>query len=234
MTIIDFEFTGLDNTFIQDNEIIQVKFLDTKSGITLVKNFASKKPSTAGAFLCHRLPKFDGDLFSREQFESALSEFNAKAGLSKNDFMGFGISQDKQMLSKYLIEIDILDLQEQLMLTDEYELLMATEGRSLEVCYYLVTGALPKLEDHSGISEIYLMDIIFHKTKDIKKNCILTVMPFGHCAGMPLIDYVDEYRRAADGYRFNNDDILALSLNYVINAIENYDLHDDGAYLDND
>jgi hypothetical protein len=43
MKFIDFEFTGLDNNYIKDNEIIQVKIYDTNKGVKKIINFRSNK-----------------------------------------------------------------------------------------------------------------------------------------------------------------------------------------------
>jgi hypothetical protein len=41
-------------------------------------------------------------------------------------------------------------------------------------------------------------------------------MPWGDYAGVPIRKYVEEERRRADGYRFNNSDLLAVSMDYWI------------------
>lgn len=41
--LIDLEFTGLDNSIIDDNEIIQVKILNFNNKKSIIKNFNSKK-----------------------------------------------------------------------------------------------------------------------------------------------------------------------------------------------
>ena len=52
-------------------------------------------------------------------------------------------------------------------------------------------------------------------------------MPWGDYAGVPICEYVKEERRRADGYRFNNNDLLATSMDYWIEYNEYDDLNDD-------
>ena len=51
---------------------------------------------------------------------------------------------------------------------------------------------------------------------------------------MPLDLYVDDNRRRADGYRYNNNDILAISLDYYINQAETCFFDDEFADDDDD
>ena len=49
--IIDFEYTGLDNQYIIDNEIIQLKIHHVETNKNYVFNYSAKKPMTAGAYI---------------------------------------------------------------------------------------------------------------------------------------------------------------------------------------
>jgi len=61
-------------------------------------------------------------------------------------------------------------------------------------------------------------------------------MPHGHCAGMPISQYTSNYRRSADGYRYNNSDLLAKSLTARIPAYVSQDDDEDEEelYCDDD
>lgn len=217
--LIDFEFTGLDNTFITDNQIIQMKALNVSNGKHMCQNYKTTKPLSAHVQLSHskRQHRF-GNLFSTQQFTHALKLIEVEPGTDY--FFGYGVQKDREMLAKYDIRIQINDIREMLQLS-RHEYRMATEGSGLEEAYFIAFGSRPPLNNHNGIPEILVMRQLYKYATRIKKNQHLTLMPFGHCAGMPLSQYVMEYRRAADGYRFNNNDILSRSLS---NEIENYEL----------
>lgn len=221
--ILDFEFTGLDNSFIKDNEIIQAKAMNVATGEIYFANYFSDKAIGAHAYLTHQTERYTSkdstatQKFSKQAFELMIS----KLSLSDSDirFHGFSVSQDLLMLKKYGIDVDINDIQQALQLSD-FEYRIATEGRSLECVYYIVTGKIPKLKNHYGIDELHVIKELYDVAASITPNTLLFIMPHGHCAGMPIVDYVAEYRRAADGYRFNNYDILAKSLNEAISNQE--------------
>lgn len=218
--LIDLEFTGLDNTFTTDNEIVQVKMMNTDTGSKIIQDFNTKKPASVYEIVGRGSIPQRGPFpfFSLEQFDRMLTEI----GASRTDmFYGYSVSQDMLMLGKYDINLNISDLQETLRLCPDYELQMATGCNKMELACYLVTGKIPPTNTHYDIKEIYLIAEIYEKCKSLKQNDFYTVMPFGHCAGMPIEDYVENFRRAADGYRFNNSDRLSLSLSNAIDAIEN-------------
>lgn len=214
--IIDFEFTGLDNSFITDNEIVQFKAMNTETGQTISVNFSSDKNINAYGYLIHKTHKYEGVKFSKTQFIATLSRIDADI---TDTFYGFGTTQDKLMLKKYDIDIEIKDMREIFQLS-EYDSKMAIEGSGLEVVYYIVTGKIPDSTSHNGVDELHLMKEIYDEIGNIKPKQYFEVMPHGHCAGMPLEDYVERYRRAADGYRFNNNDLLSRSLSNEIEKSE--------------
>ena len=85
----------------------------------------------------------------------------------------------------------------------------------METCYYLLTGkeispSHGDLEELFPLIEIY--KIIYNE--EIKFHNRLKYFPWGDQGGMPLAKYCEEYRRKADGYRYNNNDILAKALDY--------------------
>ena len=107
---------------------------------------------------------------------------------------------------------------------------MAIEGSSIECCYYYITGQRPEFI-HGSLEELLAVKEIFDFVSQYELNEFYTVYPFGPNAGMPLDEYVVVYRRNADGYRFNNSDKLAESLEHYIFRYEYYDLDYD---LDDD
>lgn len=220
--IIDFEFTGLDNTFIRNNEIIQMKLLNTSSGQTTCVDFWSKKNITAHPFLSHKKKKMVSKfLFHRDRFWNIISKAAGTTSLDKILFHGFGTTADMAMLKKYDIDIHINDIRSGLQLT-KFEKRMATEGSGLEATYCICTGKSPELHHHDGEDELKVIHRLYLINKKQRHKKFLTVMPHGHCAGMPISRYTDEHRRQADGYRFNNSDLLSKSLSHEIEQYENF------------
>jgi len=144
----------------------------------------------------------------------------AQIGLSlDSEFWGFGVEQDVKMLAKYGINITINDIRTHFQCT-EFAYRMATEGSGLEPTYLIVTGEYPPVISHSDFSEMILIETLFHKIKDYDADTYMSVVPFGHCSGMRISDYVQEYRRQSDGYRYNNSDAFAYALDAAIEELE--------------
>jgi len=97
---------------------------------------------------------------------------------------------------------------------------MATEGSGLEETYFIVTGEYPPTATHADFSEMFLIERLFEKMKEYEADEYMSIVPFGHCSGMPITDYVQIYRRQADGYRYNNSDEFSLSLTNAIDELE--------------
>jgi len=215
--IIDVEFTGLDNSFISDNEIIQVKILNVSNQKSVIRNFNSKKPLSAHTQLEHKVVRYEGcPVFDLDQLVSMLTEI----GISIDaDFFGFGVEQDKKMLAKYGWHVAIEDIRTHFQKT-EFAYRMATEGSGLEETYFIVTGEYPPNASHSDFSEMVLIETLFRKMKETESESYMSVVPFGHCSGMKISEYVQNYRRAADGYRYNNSDDFSLSLSAAIEELE--------------
>lgn len=234
--LIDIEFTGLDNTYIKDNEIIQLKLMDADSGDGVCVNYKASKPVS----IYHRInERLDGEykgrtIFSAESFAKALK----KIGVGQDDktkFFGYSASMDQSMLLKYGLEIEIVDLQELVRRNPVYELDLAIGCASMEAAYLLLTGKKPPLRTHLNLSELSLIREIYLKAVDFTElNDFLTLMPYGHCAGMPIRQYVAAFRRAADGYRLNNNDLLARSLTANIPAYVSTPWRDDDDCDDDD
>ena len=210
--IIDFEFNGLPRYGFQP-EINQIKMKNLTNGKSVCQNFKThNKGFGRGYYGLIKGEKF----FSQAEFRRLLEAIGAN---DKDAFYGFSIKTDKELLSSYNIFLSTyVDIQEHLMLKKKYERPMAMGGRSLEFCYYLVTKEVVTV-DHNSSDELALIERLFYATRG-KKNKHLTVYPWGQEAGMPLDLYVDDNRRRADGYRYNNNDILATSLDYYINQAE--------------
>lgn len=210
--IIDFEFNGLPRYGFQP-EITQVKMKNLTNGNAVCQNFKTHKKGFGQGY--YGLIKGD-KLFSQKEFYKLLKTIGAS---DKDAFYGFSIKTDKELLSSYNIYLSTyVDIQERLMLKKKYELPMAMGGRSLEFCYYLVTKEAVTV-DHNTADELAFIERLFYATRG-KKQKHLTVYPWGPEAGMPLDLYVDDNRRRADGYRYNNNDVLATSLDYYVNQAE--------------
>jgi hypothetical protein len=218
--LIDFEFTGLDNTFITDNEIIQVKAMNIYANISTLKNFNSKKDLSAYTQIEHKTKRYSDCLFfSIDELKMLLQKIG---GDLNSVFYGFGIEQDKKMLLKYGCELNISDIRAYYQ-KSEHAYRMATEGSGLETTYRIVTGKYPEKASHSSIDELYLIQELFNHMTITEQHQFMEVVPFGHCAGMPIVQYIEQYRRAADGYRFNNSDDFAQALDNAIYLQEDMD-----------
>ena len=224
--IIDFEFNGLPR-YNFTPEITQVKMKNLTNGKSVCQNFKTHNKGFGRGY--YGLIK-GNKLFSQAEFYKLLDAIDAS---EKDAFYGFSIKTDKELLSSYHIKLSTyIDIQEHLMLKKKYERPMAMGGRSLEFCYYLVTKEVVTV-DHNSSDELALIERLFYATRG-KKNKHLTVYPWGQEAGMPLDLYVDDNRRRADGYRYNNNDILATSLDYYINQAETCFFNDEFTDDDDD
>lgn len=228
--LLDFEFTGLDSDYITDNEIIQAKALAVVSGKAVCKNFGSKIPMSAHVQLTHGVPAYKGKRkFSRAAFDRLLRSLDVDP--ARAECWGWGVEQDKKMLKKYRIEVEIKDVQERFRLSVEYEVRMAREGAGLEEVLFMVTGKATRI-DHDGVGEMDAIRVLFDRSLTLTLKPTLTVMPYGFCRGMPITQYVRQNRRQADGYRFHNSDLLAASLSKAI-PLPAYQ-HDDEDFGDED
>lgn len=214
--IVDFEFTGLDNTYFTDNEIVQCKMLNINSNIGLVENFLTNKPSNIGAFLKHKINNLDSNIvFSKTEFDRIL---NAVSGGNEFKLFGFSVSQDLSMCKKYGIDLEIDDIMEMILLSDDAKSIIEN-GRSLESVYYYYYQKELNVS-HGSIEELAAIKEVLDKIENKDLSPYYKFMPHGHCAGMPISEYVLNYRRAADGYRYNNNDTLSISLNHEIELLE--------------
>jgi len=215
--LIDLEFTGLDNSIIDDNEIIQIKILNINNKKSIIKNFNSKKELSAYTQLEHRTVRYeDCPLFSLDELVGMLAHIDLSID---SDFWGFGVEQDIKMLAKYGWHITINDIRTHFQRT-ELAYRMATEGSGLEPTYLIVTGDYPPKASHADFSEMILIEKLFEKMKEYNADTYMSVVPFGHCSGMLISDYVQEYRRQSDGYRYNNSDVFASALDAAIEELE--------------
>jgi len=215
--LIDLEFTGVDNSIITDNEIIQVKIINVNNKKSVIKNFNSKKELSAYTRLEHKIIRYeDCPIFSLDELVGMLTQINLSIDA---DFWGFGVEQDIKMLAKYGWHISIKDIRAHFQKT-KFAYRMATEGSGLEPTYLIVTGEYPPTVSHADFSEMCLIEKLFEKMREYEADAYMSVVPFGHCSGMSISDYVQEYRRQSDGYRYNNSDAFASALDNVIEELE--------------
>lgn len=218
--IIDFEFNGLPRYCFRP-EIAQVKMKNLTNGKSVCENYKTHNKGFGRGY--YGLIKGER-YFSKKKFYELLKEINAS---DKDAFYGFSIGTDKEVLYYYDLKLSTyVDIQELLMLKKKYEHQMAMGGRSLEFCYYLVTKEVVTI-DHNTADELAIIERLFYATRG-KKQKYLTVYPWGEEAGMPLDEYCYCNRRRADGYRYNNNNILTKSLDYYIDGEEegNYNWDD--------
>lgn len=224
--IIDFEFNGLPRYGFMP-EISQVKMKNLTNGKSVCQNFKTHNKGFGRGY--YGFIK-GNKLFSQTEFYKLLGAIGAS---EQDAFYGFSIKTDKELLSSYNICLSTyVDIQEQLMLKKKYEHPMAMGGRSLEFCYYLVAKEVVAV-DHNTADELALIERLFYATRG-KKQKYLTVYPWGEEAGMPLDLYINDNRRRADGYRYNNNDILAKSLDYYIDQAESSWSFDDDETCEDD
>lgn len=222
--LIDVEFTGLDNSVVSDNEIIQVKILNVHDKKSVIKNFKSKKTLSAHTQLEHKVARYDDcPFFSFDELVGMLNEIEISIDA---DFWGFGVEMDKKMLAKYGWNVSIQDIRTHFQKT-KFAYRMATEGSGLEETYFIVTGEYPPTASHADFSEMFLIERLFEKMKEHEADRYMSIVPFGHCSGMSITDYVQNNRRQADGYRYNNSDEFSLSLSNAIDALESANYFDD-------
>ncbi len=234
--IVDLEFNCLPR-WNQQAEICKILVLNTNNNKTYTKVFKTEKPISVGSNICMNWSLDNSnatDLFSENEWYKALSAVLDKE-VDENiydeiNLFGFGIKTDKEILSTYFRKIDYkydyYDLSDFFRLTSkENELLMCNEGSSLECCYYYINQK-PLNVNHGDDSELEAIYNIYQYVENCfineNENCQyrFTIFPFGNFAGMNLVYYCEDHRRQADGYRYNNDDLLALSLNDCIHRIE--------------
>lgn len=226
--LIDFEFTGLP-TKLHKPEICQMLIKNITNGKSCIKNFKTTVPMTASAIVCcgGDPTKDAAEYFDLKMFIDTLEEVGASM---VDSFWGFGIKTDKNVLMDYDIRLPhYYDIQELLQRSDK-EFSIALGGRSLEACYYIITGKIMNTA-HGTTDELDAIEALYQYIdkyiEDNELSTYLEYMPWGEYAGVPIRRYVEEERRRADGYRFNNSDLLAASMDYWIEYNEYDDLNDD-------
>ena len=232
--IIDFEFTGLYNV-VHTPEIVQVLAMNVDNGEWFITNFCSKTPMTAGALVCCGGvdPTAGASRYFSAEVLYDLLEREIGANPTTDHFYGFNINTDKAVLfNEYGVEFaNYTDLNDLCMLNDELEFRMAVEGRSLECVYYMITGGV-RTANHGTFAELAMIktiyDYVVDENGEIKPtNEFLHYVPWGEYAGMTILEYVQRYRRRADGYRFNNDNLFARSMTSEIELLESGFYEDD-------
>ena len=236
--IIDFEFNGLPRYNFKP-EISQVKIAKVIGGTTnivasKIESYKTHKKTTAGSYLT--CGKIQGEgYFTKHKFLKLLMEVAEPSDLAINPetgeillygLVGFSNKTDWEVLSHYNSRFELenqycyTDIQESLMLSS-IELKMAKEGRSMETCYYLLTGK-EVAPSHGALEELYplieMWEIIYNEKITFHNR--LKYFPWGDHGGMPLKKYCEENRRRADGYRYNNNDLLAKALDYYCEQID--------------
>ena len=208
--IIDFEFNGLPR-YNFTPEITQVKMKNLTNGKSVCKNFKTHRKGVCREF--YGILEGGTSFFNKKEFEKLLSLIG---GHSNDHFYGFSIKTDKLLLEQSNINLYFYqDIQEELMRIQKFERRMALGGRSLECCYFIATNKVVTV-DHNNEDELVLIEALYNASKNGRKRRYLTIFPYGENAGEPLQKYIIDNRRRADGYRYNNNDILAMSLNHYI------------------
>ena len=242
--ILDCEFTGLDNGYIDDNEIISISYLifdDEKNIIEKwYKNFSSKKENSVWSFLVNGLKKSDlpeNFFFNKEKFMEIFKNYDIDDDIN---FIFFAESMDKKMLAKYGIYFidNTEDVQENMRLCRKYEEKMAREGSSLECCYFYIFEKKLEIKHNKTFEVEKIFEMILEDEKIMARSSCddsyFNFYPFGYWAWMPLYEFCEENRKNADWYRYNNNDILSCSLNYCCDIIDGrrYDDEDEEDFFD--
>ena len=211
--IIDLEFNGLPR-YNYDPEIVQVKLYNTSNGQSAIENFYHSRRYQSGA-----LSK-TGNLSGKHRFSAkALEKLLKKVDATFDDeFVGFAIETDRTILCHYGVFLNyVQDIQSDL-LRSKFDKEIIFHGRCMESCYRIVLGKEISVS-HGGIDELMAIVDLYNVVKTMRLKKYMKFFPFGDMAGMPLADYVVEYRRKADGYRYNNGDALADSLTHYIDLL---------------
>lgn len=216
--ILDLELNGLPK-YNFDPEIVSLMLYNITNGKHYIKTYKTNTPITVGSNICMswQVDNYNAQtFFNKEEFEIGLNSISATM---EDEFYGFSTSLDEQVLTSYGIFFKrntYHDLTELLRLTTtNIERLMAYEGSSIECCYFYITGQRPEFT-HGSLDELLAIKEIFDFVSQYELSEYYTIYPFGQYAGMPLNLYVIEYRRNADGYRYNNSDKLSESLDHYI------------------
>jgi hypothetical protein len=206
--LIDFEFTNIGG------EINRMQIVD-ENGLQ-VYDFKTNKPQSVVAIVKTGGIIEGEEFFTKEFFDSIINEDDI--------LFGWGIQEDRSILSKYGIFVDIIDLQE--MFIHANPMFVVENGRSIEVANYFFTNKI--ISKHNGeeliplynhyIRDNNLIEIDFY---DLDEDSII---PYGRFAGEELGYTISNERRAIDGYRFNNVDYLAKMYD---NYIDRQDYEDD-------
>ena len=214
--IIDLEFNGLPRYNFRP-EITQVKLLNMNNGKKICRNFATKNPGFARSYYGEIKGK---QFFTSRIFNNMLREIGAKI---EDKFFGFSIDTDRELLFNVGICLEnYFDIQWRMRLSNKFEEAMAMAGSSLEVCYYFATGKRVSNDTHCGIKELDLIYTLYKAAYRGRPLNHIRIYPWGDTAGMPLEEFFNDYRRRADGYRYNNNNPLADALDAIASAEEDY------------
>jgi hypothetical protein len=239
--IIDLEFNTLPKYNIS-SEICCVLLHNVDNNKTIIKSFKTNNPICIGAKYCMGFSNINDNadsLFSKDEFISLLQAIDVE--YKENDeetiYYGFGIKTDEMVLRRYGIFFKYYgDMQDDCRRLDSLELNMCIHGSSLEVVYTLITNKQLQCT-HGTDSELSALLVIYNYIEENRDglNSFLSYFPFGDMAGMPLQKYVVDERRRADGYRYNNNDILSTSLDeYIYREDYGDDYYVDDYYDDDD
>jgi hypothetical protein len=209
--LIDFEFTNIGG------EINRMQIVD-ENGLQ-VYDFKTTKPQSVIAIVKTGGIIEGEEFFTKEFFDSVINEDDI--------LFGWGIQEDRNILSSYGIFEYIIDLQE--MFIHANPLFVVENGRSIEVANYFFTNKI--ISKHNGEELIPLYN---HYIRD--NNLIETyfydlddssIIPYGRFSGEEIGHIVATERRAIDGYRFNNTDYLSKMYDNFIYRIENEEEEED-------
>lgn len=233
--IIDFEFTGIDNSVIKDNEIISMSVfnIDTKKKWNYI--FNSVKENELGSKLVNWIENSDQiwkEKFSKKLFADIVREYcNSEEWFNKEDKLilyGFWISTDIKMISKYFdieqfYNFEYKDIQDLLRISnskdirwENIEYSMAINWCSLETTYYLVTWK--KLQNHKWTNEVEAIYNIYKKAwiSWVKEETFYKYVPFGVYKWLLISEYVKKYKQNAEWYMKSNKDRLSESIKEFI------------------
>ena len=117
------------------------------------------------------------------------------------------------------------------------DLIYASEDSFLEGLDETMIASLYKKVVTNSVAYMMMTRLGIDTGEYFEADDFMQVVPFGFCAGMDIYQYVKEYRRSADGYRFNNSNEYARSLRLAIEYTEymddddfDFDDYDDDDY----
>lgn len=211
--LVDWEFTRLPN-FFNAGEFLETKIGVVKDGALVYKeNWVHKtkgKITKGSYFICRITPDEQTEPeFTGAWLKQKLAELSEKYDVPVSNLWGFSPSSDMKILRRAygITDVFVNCLFERMQCTEEYEYTLATQGKSMAFCHYLITDKLDVIA-HKGTAEVDALYDILMGIKNLPKLERLRYLPFSEYFGQSIADAVRERRGWAFGFAKHNPDSL--------------------------